>query len=50
MVDVNGNTLCAKETVTVMTGVLDLHFKARILTSSSPANMDVVTVICVYRI
>jgi hypothetical protein len=35
------NTVCAKETVTVMTGVHNLHFKASLLATSSPASMDV---------
>jgi len=33
------STVCAKET-TVMTGIHDLHFKASLLATSSPANMD----------
>jgi hypothetical protein len=39
------DTTYAKETAcsdsTVMTGVLDLHFKASLLATSSPASMDV---------
>lgn len=35
------NTVCSKETVPVVTGVRDLHFKASLLATSSPANMDV---------
>jgi hypothetical protein len=35
------NTVCAKETITVLTGVRDLHFNAILLATSLPANMDV---------
>jgi hypothetical protein len=33
--------MCAKEIITVLAGVCDLHFKTRLLAISSPATMDV---------